>query len=88
MPSSHLILCRPLLLLPPPHPPEEARRRSAIWGSWPAQSVTTLSLQTLYGIYYKCPCERGLTCNVDKTIVGSITNTNFGVCLDLGRATE
>ncbi|XP_070217533.1 colipase isoform X2 [Bos mutus] len=43
---------------------------------------------TLYGIYYKCPCERGLTCNVDKTIVGSITNTNFGVCLDLGRATE
>uniref|UniRef100_A0A4W2ING3 Colipase C-terminal domain-containing protein n=1 Tax=Bos indicus x Bos taurus TaxID=30522 RepID=A0A4W2ING3_BOBOX len=30
-----------------------------------------------------CPCERGLTCDVDKTIVGSITNTNFGVCLDL-----
>lgn len=50
--------------------------------------MTTLSLQTLYGIYYKCPCERGLTCDVDKTIVGSITNTNFGVCLDLGRATE
>ncbi|XP_068817203.1 colipase isoform X2 [Capricornis sumatraensis] len=43
---------------------------------------------TLYGVYYKCPCERGLTCNGDKTIVGSITNTNFGVCLDLGRATE
>ncbi|XP_069420339.1 colipase isoform X2 [Ovis canadensis] len=43
---------------------------------------------TLYGVYYKCPCERGLTCNGDKTIVGSITNTNFGVCLDLGRDTE
>ncbi|XP_065769436.1 colipase isoform X2 [Muntiacus reevesi] len=43
---------------------------------------------TLYGVYYKCPCERGLTCDVDKTIVGSITNTNFGVCLDLGRAAE
>uniref|UniRef100_A0A8C6CWP7 Colipase n=1 Tax=Moschus moschiferus TaxID=68415 RepID=A0A8C6CWP7_MOSMO len=43
---------------------------------------------TLYGVYYKCPCERGLTCDVDKTIVGSITNTNFGVCLDLGRDTE
>nr|XP_030726982.1 colipase isoform X2 [Globicephala melas] len=39
---------------------------------------------TLYGVYYKCPCERGLTCEVDKTIVGSITNTNFGVCLDAG----
>lgn len=45
-------------------------------------------LQTLYGAYYKCPCERGSTCNGDKTIVGSITNTNFGVCLDLGRDTE
>ena len=50
--------------------------------------TAALSLQTLYGVYYKCPCERGLTCNGDKTIVGSITNTNFGVCLDLGRATE
>lgn len=50
--------------------------------------MTPPSLQTLYGVYYKCPCERGLTCDVDKTIVGSITNTNFGVCLDLGRAAE
>ncbi|XP_060020139.1 colipase isoform X2 [Lagenorhynchus albirostris] len=41
---------------------------------------------TLYGVYYKCPCERGLTCEVDKTIVGSITNTNFGVCLDASRS--
>ncbi|XP_004267728.1 colipase isoform X2 [Orcinus orca] len=41
---------------------------------------------TLYGVYYKCPCERGLTCEVDKTIVGSITNTNFGVCLDAGHS--
>ncbi|XP_024622143.1 colipase isoform X2 [Neophocaena asiaeorientalis asiaeorientalis] len=41
---------------------------------------------TLYGVYYKCPCERGLTCEVDRTIVGSITNTNFGVCLDASRS--
>uniref|UniRef100_A0A4W2BZC4 Colipase n=1 Tax=Bos indicus x Bos taurus TaxID=30522 RepID=A0A4W2BZC4_BOBOX len=53
-----------------------------------ASENSECSAFTLYGIYYKCPCERGLTCNVDKTIVGSITNTNFGVCLDLGRATE
>ncbi|XP_077856435.1 colipase isoform X2 [Macaca mulatta] len=42
------------------------------------------SVKTLYGIYYKCPCERGLTCEGDKTIVGAITNTNFGVCHDIG----
>ncbi|XP_027550811.1 colipase isoform X2 [Neopelma chrysocephalum] len=30
----------------------------------------------------RCPCESGLTCDADKTIVGSITNTNFGVCKD------
>ncbi|NWT02607.1 COL Colipase, partial [Mionectes macconnelli] len=40
------------------------------------------SLQTIYGVYYKCPCESGLTCEADKTIVGSITNRNFGVCKD------
>uniref|UniRef100_A0A5F9CAR6 Colipase n=1 Tax=Oryctolagus cuniculus TaxID=9986 RepID=A0A5F9CAR6_RABIT len=40
---------------------------------------------TIYGVYYKCPCERGLTCEADKSIVGSITNTNFGVCLDVSR---
>uniref|UniRef100_A0A8C8ZAH2 Colipase n=1 Tax=Prolemur simus TaxID=1328070 RepID=A0A8C8ZAH2_PROSS len=39
---------------------------------------------SLYGVYYKCPCERGLTCDADKTIVGAITNTNFGLCLDAG----
>ncbi|XP_072494520.1 colipase isoform X2 [Notamacropus eugenii] len=43
---------------------------------------------TLYGIYYKCPCEKGLTCEGDKSIVGAITNTNFGVCHDLGRSKE
>uniref|UniRef100_A0A2I3LTA6 Colipase n=1 Tax=Papio anubis TaxID=9555 RepID=A0A2I3LTA6_PAPAN len=43
---------------------------------------------TLYGIYYKCPCERGLTCEGDKTIVGAITNTNFGVCHDTGRSKQ
>ncbi|XP_068929815.1 colipase isoform X2 [Petaurus breviceps papuanus] len=43
---------------------------------------------SLYGVYYKCPCERGLSCEGDKSIVGSITNTNFGVCLDVGRSKE
>lgn len=38
--------------------------------------------QTLYGTYYKCPCESGLTCDADKSIVGSIINKNFGVCKD------
>ncbi|TRZ16884.1 hypothetical protein HGM15179_010197 [Zosterops borbonicus] len=36
----------------------------------------------IYGVYYKCPCESGLTCDADKSIVGSITNTNFGICRD------
>uniref|UniRef100_A0A8C3NWM8 Colipase n=1 Tax=Cyanoderma ruficeps TaxID=181631 RepID=A0A8C3NWM8_9PASS len=40
------------------------------------------SPKSIYGVYYKCPCERGLTCDADKTIVGSITNSNFGVCKD------
>ncbi|XP_021540280.1 colipase isoform X2 [Neomonachus schauinslandi] len=43
---------------------------------------------TLYGVYKKCPCERGLTCEGDKTIMGSITNTNFGICNDAGRSRE
>ncbi|XP_008542395.1 colipase isoform X2 [Equus przewalskii] len=43
---------------------------------------------TLYGVYYKCPCERGLTCQVDKTLVGSIMNTNFGICFDAARSEE
>uniref|UniRef100_G1PH32 Colipase n=1 Tax=Myotis lucifugus TaxID=59463 RepID=G1PH32_MYOLU len=46
------------------------------------------SAKTLYGVYYKCPCERGLICEVDKSIVGSITNTNFGTCRDQGRSKE
>ncbi|KAM4885092.1 colipase [Sylvia borin] len=40
------------------------------------------SPKSIYGVYYKCPCERGLTCDADKSIVGSITNSNFGVCVD------
>ncbi|NXY87710.1 COL Colipase, partial [Alcedo cyanopectus] len=40
------------------------------------------SPKSIYGVYYKCPCESGLTCDVDKTIVGSITNSDFGVCKD------
>ncbi|NXK40310.1 COL Colipase, partial [Piprites chloris] len=40
------------------------------------------SPKSIYGVYYKCPCESGLTCDADKTIVGSITNSDFGVCKD------
>ncbi|XP_078054058.1 colipase-like [Mustelus asterias] len=36
----------------------------------------------LYNVYYKCPCQNGLRCNGDKSIIGSITNTNFGICKD------
>ncbi|XP_030077784.1 colipase-like [Microcaecilia unicolor] len=36
----------------------------------------------LNGVYYKCTCERGLTCEVGRSIVGSITNSNFGICVD------
>ncbi|XP_032898062.1 colipase [Amblyraja radiata] len=36
----------------------------------------------LYNVYYKCPCESGLKCDGDKSIIGSITNTNFGTCKD------
>ncbi|NXO65057.1 COL Colipase, partial [Phainopepla nitens] len=40
------------------------------------------SPKSIYGVYYKCPCESGLSCDADKTIVGSITNRDFGVCRD------
>ncbi|XP_042656098.1 colipase isoform X1 [Tyto alba] len=40
------------------------------------------SPKSIYGVYYKCPCESGLTCDADKTIVGSITNSDFGICKD------
>ncbi|XP_055120466.1 colipase isoform X2 [Symphalangus syndactylus] len=53
-----------------------------------ASENTECSVKTLYGIYYKCPCERGLTCEGDKTIVGAITNTNFGICHDAGRSKQ
>ncbi|XP_075470250.1 colipase isoform X2 [Ascaphus truei] len=36
----------------------------------------------LYGVYYYCPCESGLWCEVDRTIGGTITNTDFGICED------
>ncbi|XP_053560694.1 colipase [Bombina bombina] len=36
----------------------------------------------LYGVYYFCPCESGLSCEVDRTIVGTITNTDYGFCKD------
>uniref|UniRef100_A0A8C3WCF1 Colipase n=1 Tax=Catagonus wagneri TaxID=51154 RepID=A0A8C3WCF1_9CETA len=53
-----------------------------------ASENSDCSATTLYGIYYKCPCERGLTCEGDRTIVGSITNTNFGICHDIGRSSD
>ncbi|KAK2526668.1 Clps [Columba guinea] len=40
------------------------------------------SPKSIYGVYYRCPCERGLTCDVDRTIVGSVTNSDFGICTD------
>ncbi|NWW27917.1 COL Colipase, partial [Falcunculus frontatus] len=51
-------------------------------GHVPHTALCPCSLQNIYEVYYKCPCERGLTCDADKTIVGSITNSNFGVCKD------
>ncbi|KAM4701116.1 colipase-like [Discoglossus pictus] len=36
----------------------------------------------LYGVYYYCRCESGLNCDVDRTIVGTVTNTDFGYCVD------
>uniref|UniRef100_A0A8C5MVJ5 Colipase n=1 Tax=Leptobrachium leishanense TaxID=445787 RepID=A0A8C5MVJ5_9ANUR len=36
----------------------------------------------LTGVYYFCQCESGLTCDVDRTIVGTVTNTDFGFCKD------
>ncbi|NWI68512.1 COL Colipase, partial [Todus mexicanus] len=47
-----------------------------------AAETQACSPKSPYGVYYKCPCESGLTCDADKTIVGSITNSNFGVCKD------
>lgn len=52
------------------------------WGRVPHTALCPCSLQSIYGVYYKCPCESGLSCDVDKTIVGSITNTDFGACKD------
>ncbi|XP_036434288.1 colipase-like [Colossoma macropomum] len=42
----------------------------------------TCSKYTLYDTYYFCPCENGLKCEGDWSIGGSITNTNFGNCVD------
>ncbi|XP_070601287.1 colipase-like isoform X2 [Erythrolamprus reginae] len=38
------------------------------------------SQESLYGVYYKCPCVNDLICDGDRTIVGSILNTEFGIC--------
>ncbi|NXX79528.1 COL Colipase, partial [Urocolius indicus] len=47
-----------------------------------AAEFQVCSPKSIYNVYYKCPCESGLTCDADRTIVGSITNTNHGVCID------
>ncbi|XP_074706610.1 colipase isoform X2 [Strix aluco] len=47
-----------------------------------AAELQACSPKSIYGVYYKCPCESGLTCDADKTIVGSITNSDFGICQD------
>ncbi|XP_034977156.1 colipase [Zootoca vivipara] len=39
----------------------------------------------LTGIYYRCPCENGLSCEADRTIIGTITNTDYGICEDPAR---
>ncbi|KAJ7332918.1 hypothetical protein JRQ81_015098 [Phrynocephalus forsythii] len=36
----------------------------------------------LYGVYYRCPCEGGLTCDASWTVGGIITNTDYGICRD------
>ncbi|XP_038605732.1 colipase isoform X2 [Tachyglossus aculeatus] len=43
---------------------------------------------TIYDVYHKCPCEQGLTCETDWTIIGAITNTNYGICLDDSRSKQ
>ncbi|XP_015267308.1 PREDICTED: colipase-like [Gekko japonicus] len=40
------------------------------------------SRKHLIGVYYRCPCENGLSCDADRTIVGIITNTDYGICQD------
>uniref|UniRef100_A0A8D0HE49 Colipase n=1 Tax=Sphenodon punctatus TaxID=8508 RepID=A0A8D0HE49_SPHPU len=40
------------------------------------------SRKHLYGVYYRCPCESGLKCEANRTIIGSITNTDYGICED------
>uniref|UniRef100_A0A8B9TK43 Colipase n=1 Tax=Anas platyrhynchos TaxID=8839 RepID=A0A8B9TK43_ANAPL len=47
-----------------------------------AAELQDCSPKSLYGVYYKCPCESGLTCDADRSIVGSITNSDFGICRD------
>ncbi|EHB07826.1 Colipase [Heterocephalus glaber] len=47
-----------------------------------ASENSRCSPKTIYGIYYLCPCERGLACEGDKSIIGAITNTNYGTCRD------
>ncbi|XP_028925620.1 colipase [Ornithorhynchus anatinus] len=51
-----------------------------------ASENSECSPKTLYGMYHKCPCEQGLTCETDWTIIGAITNSNYGICLDSSRS--
>ncbi|NXG31577.1 COL Colipase, partial [Dromaius novaehollandiae] len=53
-----------------------------------AAETQECSPQSIYSVYYKCPCESGLTCDADGSLLGAITNTNFGVCKDPGDAEQ
>uniref|UniRef100_A0AAY4BF12 Colipase C-terminal domain-containing protein n=1 Tax=Denticeps clupeoides TaxID=299321 RepID=A0AAY4BF12_9TELE len=54
---------------------------AAMTAAAPSEKGIIINL-SLYGSYYFCPCEDGLKCDTDWSIGGSITNTNFGVCVD------
>ncbi|KAL6458897.1 hypothetical protein MHYP_G00323690 [Metynnis hypsauchen] len=42
----------------------------------------TCSKKNMNETYFFCPCEDGLSCEVDWSIRGSIVNTNVGTCVD------
>ncbi|XP_012885060.1 PREDICTED: colipase [Dipodomys ordii] len=53
-----------------------------------ARENAECSPKHIQGVYYRCPCERGLYCEGDRSIIGAITNTNYGICLDTNRSKE
>ncbi|KAM4834977.1 colipase [Thomomys bottae] len=53
-----------------------------------ARENSGCSPKNIQGVYYQCPCERGLSCEGDKSILGALTNTNYGICLDTSRSNK